>query len=153
MSPRLAISLALLLALTAFCATVLGHPASGAPAPAPAFQIIVNPQSPVTSVERKFLEEAFLKKVTAWPDDQVIRPVNLAPDSAVRRAFTHDILNRSVEAVKSYWQQRIFSGRDVPPPELARDEDVVQFVLKHEGGVGYVSGTADVEGCRVIAVR
>jgi ABC-type phosphate transport system substrate-binding protein len=151
MSRRLAISVALLLALTAFCATGLGHPASGSPAPA--FQVIVNPRSSVTSVDRKFLEEAFLKKVTAWPDDQVIRPVDLAPDSGVRRAFTHDILNRSVEAVKSYWQQRIFSGRDVPPPELARDEDVVQFVLKHEGGVGYVSGTADVEGCRVIGVR
>jgi ABC-type phosphate transport system substrate-binding protein len=150
MSRRLPISLALLLALTVLCA-VLGRPAAGAPAPA--FQVIVNPRNPAASVERTFLEEAFLKKVTAWPDDQVIRPVDLAPDSPVRRVFTHDILNRSVEAVKNYWQQRIFSGRDVPPPELSRDEEVVQFVLKHEGGVGYVSGTADVGGCRVIGVR
>ena len=83
----------------------------------------------------------------------MIRPAVLAPESSVRRAFTRDVLNRSVEAVKGYWQQRIFSGRDVPPPEFQRDDEVVQFVLKHEGGVGYVSGTANVDGCRVLVVR
>jgi ABC-type phosphate transport system substrate-binding protein len=151
MSARLALSLALIFAATALCATVFGQQSS-APA-TPAYQVIVHPRNGVGSVDRKFLEDAFLKKITAWPNDDVIRPADLAPDSPVRRAFTRDVLNRSVEAVKGYWQQRIFSGRDVPPPEFQRDEEVVQFVLKHEGGVGYVSGTADVDGCRVLVVR
>ncbi|MGO9836016.1 MAG: hypothetical protein ACLP1X_17570 [Polyangiaceae bacterium] len=151
MSARLALSVALIVAAVALCATVFGqqHPRS---APPP-YQVIVHPQNTIGSVERKFLEDAFLKKVTAWPNDEVIRPADLAPDSPVRRAFTRDVLNRSVEAVKGYWQQRIFSGRDVPPPEFQRDEEVVQFVLKHEGGVGYVSGTASVDGCNVLVVR
>ena len=151
MSARLAISVALIVALIALCATVLGQPQSSAPLPP--YQVIVHPRNTVGSVERKFLEDAFLKKVTAWPNDEVIRPADLAPDSPVRRAFTREILNRSVEAVKGYWQQRIFSGRDVPPPEFQRDEEVVQFVLKHEGGVGYVSGTANVDRCNVLVVR
>ncbi len=151
MSARLAISVALFLAVIALCATVSGQEHSATPAPA--YQIIVNPNNTASSVERKFLEDAFLKKITAWPNDEVIRPADLAPDSPVRRAFTRDILNRSVEAVKGYWQQRIFSGRDVPPPEFQRDEEVVQFVRKHDGGLGYVSGTADVGGCRVLVVR
>ncbi|MGD0528183.1 MAG: hypothetical protein ABSE49_23820, partial [Polyangiaceae bacterium] len=128
-------------------ATVLGQP------PPPPYLIIVHPRNATTSVDRKFLEDAFLKKITAWPNDDVIRPADLAPDSPTRRAFTREVLNRSVEAVKGYWQQRIFSGRDVPPPEFQRDDEVVQFVLKHEGGIGYVSGTANVDGCRVVAVR
>jgi ABC-type phosphate transport system substrate-binding protein len=144
---RLAIALTLILAATALCATVLGQP------PPPAYQVIVNPRNGATSVDRKFLEDAFLKKISAWPSDDVIRPADLAPDSSVRRLFTRDVLNRSVEAVKGYWQQRIFSGRDVPPPEFQRDEEVVQFVLKHEGGLGYVSGTANVDSCRVLVVR
>lgn len=151
MSARSAISVALLVAVVAICATVYGQEHDAAPAPA--YLIIVNPHNAATSVERKFLEDAFLKKITAWPNDEVIRPADLAADSPVRRAFTRDILNRSVEAVKGYWQQRIFSGRDTPPPEFQRDEDVVQFVLNHDGGVGYVSGAADSGGCRVIGVR
>ncbi len=149
MPVRLAISTALIVALTALCATVFGQQHS----PPPPYQVIVHPRNPEVSVDRKFLEDAFLKKITAWPNDDVIRPADLAPDSPVRRAFTRDVLNRSVEAVKGYWQQRIFSGRDVPPPEFQQDEEVVQFVLKHEGGVGYVSGTTKVNGCKVLVVR
>jgi ABC-type phosphate transport system substrate-binding protein len=144
---RLAISAALAFVVTFLAATVLGQP------PPPPYLIIVHPRNATTSVDRKFLEDAFLKKITAWPNDDVIRPADLAPDSPTRRAFTREVLNRSVEAVKGYWQQRIFSGRDVPPPEFQRDDEVVQFVLKHEGGIGYVSGNANVDGCRVVAVR
>ena len=140
----------LVAALTTLCASVFGQQR---PAPPPAFQIIVHPSNEVTVVQRSFVEEAFLKKITTWPAGEVIRPADLAADSPVRRAFTHDVLNRSVDAVKGYWQQRIFAGRDVPPPEFGSDEEIVNFVLKHPGGIGYVSGTAKLDGCRTVAVR
>src|ERR1700722_13557071 len=141
-----AIALATLLS-TLICATVLAETR------APGYAIIVHPSNESTVLDRKFLEDAFLKKVTRWPSDVVIRPVDQPGGAPVRRSFSEDVLHRSVDAVKGYWQQRIFSGRDVPPPEFQRDEEGVQFVLKHEGGLGYVSGTADVEGCRVLVVR
>jgi ABC-type phosphate transport system substrate-binding protein len=151
MRARWGLSLVLLVTLTALCASVF---AQQRPAPPPpAYLVIVNPRNAVTDVERRFVEDAFLKKITSWPNDEVIRPADLATDSPVRRAFTREILNRSVEAVKVYWQQRIFSGRDVPPPEFSRDEEVVQFVQKHAGGIGYVSGTASIGDCKVVAVR
>lgn len=149
MPSRCALSLTLIAALSVLCATVS---AQQRPAPAP-YLVIVNPRNGTTELDRRFLEDAFLKKITSWPDNEVIRPADLAADSPVRRAFTRDVLNRSVEAVKEYWQQRIFSGRDVPPPEFQHDGDVVQYVLKHDGGIGYVSGTADVEGCKIIALK
>jgi hypothetical protein len=136
------------LALVALCATVLAQSR-----PPPAYVIIVDPNNSVTSVERKFLEETFLKKITRWPNDDATHPADLAPNSPVRRKFTEDVLNRSVEAVKGYWQQRIFSGRDVPPPEFGSDQEVVDYVLKHAGAVGYVSGTAELGGAKVLTVR
>ena len=62
-------------------------------------------------------------------------------------------MRRSVEAVKTYWQQAVFSGRDIPPPELDSDDDVVRYVLRNPGGVGYVTGNADLHGARVLVVR
>ncbi len=138
-------------ALCAICATV--HAQARPAGPAPDFIIIVHPSNESTAVERSFLEEAFLKKITQWPSGEVIRPVDLGPSSPVRRKFSEQILNRSVEAVKGYWQQRIFSGRDTPPPELETDDDVVAFVLKHEGGIGYVSGAAALHGARPLGVK
>jgi ABC-type phosphate transport system substrate-binding protein len=136
------------LTLFALCATVFADAR-----PAPVYVVIVEPSNEVTSVERKFLEDLFLKKITRWPNDSAVRPADLAPNSAVRRKFTEEVLKRSVEAVQGYWQQRIFAGRDVPPPEFDTDHDVVDYVLKHVGAVGYVSGAADLDGAKVLTVR
>jgi ABC-type phosphate transport system substrate-binding protein len=121
--------------------------------PAPFYVVIIQTTNPAASVERKFLEDAFLKKITRWPDDATIRPVDLAASSPIRRRFSEEVLERTLESVKSYWQQRIFSGRDVPPPELDTDDDVVAYVRKHDGAVGYVSGRADVSGVKILAIR
>jgi hypothetical protein len=148
MRPLPALAPALVLALTAICATVLAQ----APSP-PAYVVIVNPSNQLTAIEKGFLEDAFLKKTTRWPNDDVIRPADLAPGSPVRRRFTEDVLKRSVEAVKGYWQQRIFSGRDVPPPEFDKDDDAVRYVLKYEGAVGYVSTSTNLSGTKVVTLR
>jgi ABC-type phosphate transport system substrate-binding protein len=139
----------LTLTLTLVCAKVLADGRA-----LPTYQVIVHPSNRLTTLDRKFLQDAFLKKITRWPEsDAVIRPVDLAPGSRARHAFSDDVLSRSVEAVKGYWQQRIFSGRDVPPPELDSDEEVVRFVLKYDGAVGYISGGASPLGSKIVDVR
>ena len=121
--------------------------------PPPPFRIVAHPGNSATALDRRFLEDAFLKKIKAWPSGEIIRPVDLEPGSEVRRRFTDQVLRRPLAAVRAYWQQRIFSGRDVPPPELNSDEEVIKYVHKHAGAIGYVSGAAPVDGLRVIAVQ
>lgn len=116
-------------------------------------RVIVNPHNHADFVERKFLTDVFLKKVTRWGNMEAIRPVDQRSDSPIRASFTVAIMRRSVEAVKTYWQQAVFSGRDIPPPELESDDDVIRYVLRNPGAVGYVSGTADLRGARVLVVR
>jgi ABC-type phosphate transport system substrate-binding protein len=143
-----------LAALIVVLALAVLYPALVAAQPnPPPYVVIVNPRNDLASVDRKFLEDAFLKKVTRWPNDETIRPVDLPARSPIRRRFTMEVLGRTVDAVKLYWQQRIFSGRDVPPPELDTDAEVVQYVLRHGGAVGYVSGGASLDGSKVLGVR
>ena len=137
------------LTLAAPIALLLGNATAGPP---PVYVVIVHPSNPTTGANRKFLEDAFLKKTTRWDHGEVIRPVDQVPDSPVRRRFSDEVLRRSVAAVRSYWQQMIFSGRDVPPPELPSDEDVVNYVLKYPGAVGYVSGSADTNGAKIVSI-
>jgi ABC-type phosphate transport system substrate-binding protein len=125
----------------------------GAGSPPPPFVVIVNPENPHTTLGRKFVADAFLKKTTRWPGGEVIRPVDLEADSKTRERFTDDVLHRSVSAVKSYWQQIIFSGRDVPPPELGSEEQVVKLVAGSPGAIGYVSGTTALTGVKAVRVE
>jgi hypothetical protein len=97
--------------------------------------------------------QAFFKRATRWSDGQVIRPVDLRPDSPVRREFTNRVLKRSVMAVRSYWQQRIFSGRELPPPELESDAAVLRFVQSSPGAIGYVSATTKLSEVKLIPVH
>jgi ABC-type phosphate transport system substrate-binding protein len=122
-------------------------------ADAPAYQIVVHPSNASSALDRRFLEDAFLKKVKTWPGGQPIRPADLEPESPVRRRFSQEVLRRPTEAVRAYWQQRIFSGRDVPPPELDGDAAVVSYVTRHPGAIGYVSGGAALAGAKSVSLR
>lgn len=147
MRASVALTLILSLALTAFVATVSAEQPEAA-----GYRVIIHPDNPVTSVERQFLADAFLKKVTRWPDRRVMYPADLPPSSATRSSFSRAVLKRSVAAIKAYWQQRIFSGRGVPPPELGSEAQVVEYVLRYHGSVGYVSGATDIKGAKAITV-
>lgn len=118
----------------------------------PPYLVVVNQQNGASSLSRRFVSDVFLKKSTRWSNDSVVKPVDLGPDSSTRRAFSEEVLKRSVAEVKSYWQQVVFAGRDVPPPELAGDDEVLKFVAGHPGAIGYVSGTANVSTVKVVSV-
>ena len=60
---------------------------------------------------------------------------------------------RWFNAVRSYWQQRIFSGRDVPPPEADSDLAVLRYVKENAGAIGYVSDVPNIQGVRVVTVK
>jgi ABC-type phosphate transport system substrate-binding protein len=117
------------------------------------YRVIVHPKNPASKLDRRFVSDVFLKKRTRWRDDSMITPVDLGPKSSVRGAFSEDVLDRSVAAVRRYWTQLVFSGRGVPPPELATDADVVKYVSAHAGAIGYVSGSAEVTGTKVIVIE
>lgn len=120
-----------------------------------AYRIIVNARNPIGDLDRQFVADSYLKKIKHWPEDGVIQPVDLRSDSATRKFFSEDVLARSVMGVKSYWQQLIFSGADVPPPELKSDAEVIHFVGNHPEAIGYVSAgsLAGAAGVKAIGVR
>jgi hypothetical protein len=122
-----------ILILVVAIAVIAGEGAARtAPEVVPGYVIVVHPSSSETSVDRKFLADAFLKKITRWPNGDTIRPVDLGPDAAARREFSDDVLRRSVAAVKSYWQQRI---------------------LKYPGAIGYVASGTQVLGAKIVNVK
>ncbi|HMJ09829.1 MAG TPA: hypothetical protein VK524_00415 [Polyangiaceae bacterium] len=125
---------------------------AGEPA-APAFRVVVHPDHRTSSITQELLANLFLKKVGRWDSGARAQPVDQLPSSAVRQQFSQSVLKRSVAAVRSYWQQRIFSGRGVPPPALDSDQAVISYVQKEKGAVGYVSPSAKLDGVKVLALK
>jgi ABC-type phosphate transport system substrate-binding protein len=136
----------LLLALAATVAV------AAAPAVAEDFKVVVNGANGTSSLSRQQLSQLFLKKTTQWPNGQSVSPVE-PRDDRLHALFCKQVHGKSANAVKAYWNQVIFSGRDVPPVEKSGDEEVVQYVRATPGAVGYVSGDAATGGVKVVQVK
>lgn len=118
------------------------------------FTVVVNAANEIDAMERSRISKMFLKQIRSWPDtDEFAKPVDQTDDSAVREAFTLAIHRKKVSAIKSYWQRRIFAGRDVPPPEEKSDQAVLDFVRRERGAIGYVASGAELgEGVKELTV-
>lgn len=118
-----------------------------------AFVIVVNDQNTTAAMPRVLVSRYFLKKVSRWDSGAVALPVDLPASSPIRDAFSKRVLAKSVSSIKAYWQQQIFSGRDVPPPEKPDDASVLEFVRANPSAIAYVSSSAELpRGVRVLTV-
>lgn len=131
---------------------LLGHGAGAQSAPA-AYKVIVHASNPVTALSKAQVTQFFLKTKKNWEDGQQVLPVDLSASSPVRAAFSKEILGKSVAAVKSHWQQQIFSGRDVPPPEQVNDALVVAYVATNPGAIGYVAAGVTTAGAKTVVLE
>jgi ABC-type phosphate transport system substrate-binding protein len=145
-----ALSLIVALAL-AFAAAFSGPPAQAQGTLG--FRMIVNVSNGAIRLDRQFIEDAFLRKIKTWPDGENIRPIDQSMSSPLRERFSDQVLRRPLAALRAYWQQRIFSGRDLPPPAVASDADVIRYVMKNRGAIGYVSENASLVGVKSLPLR
>ena len=120
---------------------------------APRYKVIVHPDNPAQSVNRSFLRDAFLKKSREWGKGEAIRPVDLSSKFSVRARFTEEVLKKTPSQLKNYWNQQIFSGKGVPPPEAESVSALVAYVLANPGAVGYVPADVDTRSAKVITVK
>lgn len=125
-------------------ALLVRAPLAAAPAPVQAqdFQVIVNAANARASIGKADLARIFLRKTRAWPGGGKVEPVDQSEDAAVRQAFSREVLDKDVAAVKSYWQQQVFTGKGAPLPVHAGDAAVIAFVGGNADAIGYVAAGA-----------
>jgi ABC-type phosphate transport system substrate-binding protein len=117
------------------------------------FKLVVHPSNKAAKdLTRSQVSQLFLKKTTRWADARRVLPVEPA-DLELREKFARRIHNKSATAVKSFWNQQIFAGREVPPIEKSTDAEVVAYVRSNPEAIGYVAAGADLAGVLVIAPR
>lgn len=66
-----------------------------------------------------------------------VTPVNLPP-CPLRDRFLQDILDSNDEKYTAYWTVRRYIGKGIPPMEIDKPEDVIEFVQTTPGAIGYI---------------
>ncbi len=115
--------------------------------------VIVNSANRTSTMRREQVAKIFLRQLVTWEGGAEILPVDQIERSSARIAFARDVQLETVKALKVYWQQRIFSGDESPPPERVTDSDVLTYVRSNSGAIGYVlEGTDLGTGVKALVV-
>ena len=125
----------------------------GYSARAQSFYVIVNKANPTNELSANDVSNFFLKKNTKWSYGQKIIPVDLSPSSSVRANFSAEILHKTVKTVQSYWQRYVFAGKGTPPVEKRTETEVVSFIKRNSGAIGYVSTKINTSGVKIVTVK
>lgn len=127
--------------------------AAGATAAEECFRVVIHDSNEIAGIAVRDLEMIFLKRISRWPDGTRVVPVDQAPESPVRASFSAEVLGKSATAIDRYWQKVTLMdrGRVAPPDEVASDREVLEFVYRRRGAVGYVGcGSLPEPGVRVL---
>ena len=119
------------------------------------FMVVVNASVAGTTVHRTDLAAVFLKKAVRWGDGSAANPVDQSGTSPVRKGFSEAVLHMPVMGVVQYWGKQLVSmASSVRPPTVkASDDEVLMYVAKTSGAVGYVAtSTALPPGVKAVTI-
>jgi TonB family protein len=112
-------------------------------------RIIANPSVKAETVSASELKSVFLEE--RLHDGTHVEPV-LSKGGPAHAAFLKEYLGLNDNALQNYYRSLVFTGKGSMPKILHSDEEVVAYVAKTRGAIGYVSSTATVSGVKTLAV-
>jgi TonB family protein len=114
-------------------------------------RIIANPSVRAEAISATEVKSVFLEERNFLRDGTHVEPV-LSKGGSAHEAFLRDYLATNDDALQNYYRTLVFTGKGLMPKALHSDEEVVAYVAKTRGAIGYVSSTATLDGVRTLAV-
>jgi len=113
--------------------------------------VVAHPELAESDVDEPTLRRIYLGKKTRWNDGTPVVPVMLT-DGPVHDWFVEERVGRSVPKFVTFWKQSVFTGRGMPPRAFASEDELLFFVARTPGAIGYVSRDAAADGVKVLDV-
>jgi len=115
-------------------------------------KVIANPSVSTSSVSADELKGVFLGTKTSLSDGSHVEPV-LEKAGSVHEAFLRTYLGKTDVALETYYRSLVFTGKGSMPKTLGSDSEVVAYVAKTKGAIGYVNSTASTTGVKTLEIR
>ena len=100
--------------------------------------VVVANSSAVTAIAPDDLREIFLGTQHSLPNGSRAIPV-LLKSGPVHESFLRSYLGKSVEGFRTWWLQIVFTGQGLLPKSFASEADLVDYVGRTQGAIGYVT--------------
>jgi ABC-type phosphate transport system substrate-binding protein len=115
-------------------------------------KVIANSSVGATSVSSDELKGVFLATKSSLSDGSHVEPV-LLKGGAVHEAFLKDYVGKTDSGLETYYRSLVFTGKGSMPKTFATDAEVVAFVEKTKGAIGYVAAATATASAKVLEVK
>jgi TonB family protein len=122
----------------------------GASALAGDVKVIANPSVKADSISARELKSLYLEEKSSFNGTHV-EPV-IEKHGPAHDAFLRDYLGQTDDELQKYYQTLVFTGKGLMPKTVSSDAEVVAYVAKTKGAIGYVGSTASMEGVKPLAI-
>jgi TonB family protein len=114
-------------------------------------KVIANPSVKTDSISVEDLKSVFLEEKSSLNDGSHVEPV-LSKGGSAHDAFVKQYLGKTDANLQTYYRTLVFTGKGSMPKAEGSDSDVVAYVARTRGAIGYVSPGASTEGVKTLAV-
>jgi TonB family protein len=125
---------------------------AGGSAQAGSVKVIANASVGARTVTVSELKSVFLQEKNSLTDGSHVVPV-LENGGPAHEAFLKEVLGKNNDTLRDYYRSLVFTGKGSMPKTLHSDEEVVDYVARTRGAIGYVSSSARVDGVKTLAMH
>lgn len=115
-------------------------------------KVIANSSVGASSVSADEIKGVFLATKTSLSDGSHVEPV-LLKGGATHEAFLKEYVGKTDSAFETYYRSLVFTGKASMPKALASDGDMVAYVAKTKGAIGYVAAGTATAGVKTLEVK
>ena len=115
-------------------------------------KIIANSSVSASSISADELKSVFLQEKNSLSDGSHVEPV-LEKGGPAHEAFLKQYLDKNDAALQTYYRSLVFTGKGSMPKAVGSDAEVMAYVAKTKGAIGYVSADAAADGVKTLDVK
>ncbi len=113
--------------------------------------VIANEDVSADTIAKRELQKIFLGRSTQFGGQKLI-VVTLGNGSS-HEAFTEDYLQMTPQQFTNHWRKIVFSGTGKEPRAFDSEAELVAFVARTPGAIGYVSSGESHSGVKTLKVN
>ena len=115
--------------------------------------VVVNKSNPQETITTSDLRQMMLGDKTKWPDGKKVTAVATGGDSRERALMLKTVCKMSEPALKRYFMQAVFTGKDVAQPQdVASAAALKQLIARTPGAVGCIFASEADDTVKILKV-
>ncbi|MBU1170747.1 MAG: substrate-binding domain-containing protein [Proteobacteria bacterium] len=113
--------------------------------------VIGNRSVPASELSPTDIQNIYLGKKKMWDNGVKVEVATLGGGELTDR-FLKAYVKKNSSMYNKYWKKQVFTGGGKPPVTFEREKDLVEYVSKTKGAVGYVTSQSYTDSVKILAV-